>query len=434
MTPRLLLSLPVAGAIVLGGALLSGCDVFGSKDDSTTDEIFQQGRIDPNAVANVGYVPVQPFFTQGSGGAFNRPMDVYVGFDQFIYVVDARGLHVLDLAGRPQALLDRANGQPFHDVQSVIQDRRFHVYVTARRDTTVEVSRKNAFGRDTVFVATTRLPVVYRISGLTTGNPKVEDVIWHPFDDLSRRIVLRAPRDFDEQVRFTSVAVQPDNRIYVARSGPTVTGLSVPLNTVMEFTPGGVNDRNVTQLSPSRPSLLSAVNPVAVLTRVHPPQRATFTPSLDFWVAQSPVSTTGATTSIQFGVLSVRVTETIDGLVYTADTAPLAAAQRGSALYTVNRFANPTGLAFAADGTNYLFVSDAGKDSVFVFNSTGVEGVAPPPGAASPLPVNVSFGGEGDGPLRLRDPQGVATFRRTLYVADTGNNRIARYRLNTDLE
>jgi hypothetical protein len=407
---------------LLGLAFVAaGCDVFGSKDDATTDDIFRQGRIDPNAVSEIGYVPVQPFFTQGVGGAFQAPMDVYVGFDQFVYVVDTRGVHVLDRAGRPQFLMDRALGQAFHDVQSVIQDRRFHVYVTARRDTTVENR-------------TRRLPVVYRISGLTTGAPRVEDVIWHPFDDLSRQIILRQPQDFDEQTRFTSVAVQADNRIYVARSGPGIQGLTVPLNTVMAFSPSGTNERNLTQLSASRPSLLSSVNPTAVLTRVHPPQRSSFSSSLDFWVAQSPVSTTGVTTPINFGVLSIRVTETPDGLLYNADTAPLVAAQRGRALYTTDRFARPTGLAYAADGTNYLFVVDAGKDSVFVFNSAGVEGVAPPPGARDPQPVRVSFGGSGDGPLRLRNPQGIAYHGRIVYVADTGNNRIARYRLNTDFE
>ncbi len=415
-TLRFLPACALAAALVLGG-----CDVFGSKSNSTTAEIFEQGRIDPNAVANVGYVPVQPFFTDGSGGKFDKPVDVYVGFDEFIYVLDARGVHVLDRAGRPQALFSTANGQPLYDAQSVIQDRRFQVYVTARRDTLIE-------GR------TRRLPVVYRISGLTTGQPKVEDIIWHPFDDLSRQLILRTPQAFDEQVRFTSVAIQPDNRIYVARSGPSVPGLIVPLSVVMEFTPSGVNDRNLTQLSASRPSLLSSVNPIAVLTRVQPPQRTSFTPSLDLFVAQSPISTTGVPTPIQFGVLSIRVTETVDGIVYNADTGQLGSASQGRALYSLGRFSQPTGLAYAADGTNYLFVTDAGKDSVFVFNAAGVEGVAPPPGALSPAPVRVSFGGEGDGPLRLRDPQGIATFRRTLYVADTGNNRIARYRLNTDLE
>ena len=46
----------------------------------------------------------------------------------------------------------------------------------------------------------------------------------------------------------------------------------------------------------------------------------------------------------------------------------------------------------------------------------------------------VSFGGTGDGALQFRNPQGVSYFRRIVYVADTGNNRISRFRLNTDFE
>ena len=60
--------------------------------------------------------------------------------------------------------------------------------------------------------------------------------------------------------------------------------------------------------------------------------------------------------------------------------------------------------------------------------------MAPPPASGSLRPVNVSFGGTGSGALSFNDPQGVAYFDRTVYVADAGNNRIARYRLNTDFE
>ena len=103
-------------------------------------------------------------------------------------------------------------------------------------------------------------------------------------------------------------------------------------------------------------------------------------------------------------------------------------------LYDEFKFAQPSDLAYAADETNYTFVLDAGKDSLFVFTSRGIEGVAPPPGGTSTLPVPVSFGGTGDGALQFRGPQGVAYFDRTVYVADTGNGRISRFRLNTDFE
>lgn len=413
---------------------LAGCEsLFGSKSDDTLDAIFREGRIDPTAVDVVGYVPVQPFFQEGFGGRFEAPKDIYVGYDGFLYVVDNRGLHILDLSGRPQALISQVNGQPLKDATNVIQDRRLQIYVTARRDTTVEGRLRT-------------LPVVYRFSGVTEGQPRLEHTIWHPFSDRNRSIVLRNPQDFDEQVRFTGVAVRFDNQIYVSRSGPNISALPTSLNTVMEFTAAGVNTSSITSLSGTRPSLTSSVFPTAVLTTVHPPQRTSFPASLDFFVAQSPYppGTEPANrltqAEIPYSVLSIRVQNTADGLLYTPNANFLGAAQvrdttRGKRyLYDLFRFTVPTGMTFAADGTNYLFVIDGAKDSLFVFNAAGIEGVAPPPGSRDPRPVIVSFGGRGDNLLRFNNPQGVAYNNRIVYVADTGNNRISRFRLNTDFE
>ncbi len=425
--------------LVLALVALAGCDLFGAKSDPTTDDIFDEGRSDPSAVDVVGYVAVQPFFqaSLAPSGRLDAPTDVAVGFDEFVYVTDAQGLHVLDRAGRPQAFVGTLAGQPLREASAVVQDRRFHVYVTALRDTTVEGRQR-------------RLPVVYHLSGLTTGAPAVEDVIWHPFDDLNRRLILRQPQDFDEQVRFTGVAVLADNRIYVSRmgpvGGPVLSQLPAPLNTIMLFSPDGANITNVTALSGTRPSLTSSVNPTAVLTRVQPPQQSGFLNSLDFFVAQSPFpladmpAGTEQQRAVSYPVLSIRVVETSDGISYLPNIEYLAAAQgadttRGRRfLYTPYRFLNPSGLAYAADGTGYLFVTDTGTDSLYVFNANGIEGVAPPPGSRDARPVVVSFGGQGAASLQFRDPSGVAYFRRTVYVADRGNNRISRFRLNTDLE
>ena len=160
-------------------------------------------------------------------------------------------------------------------------------------------------------------------------------------------------------------------------------------------------------------------------------QAATTTFSFDR--AQAP-----QTGPAPFGVISVRVIETPLGIEYRPDTEKLAQASNPEAgdgfLYEEFKFEEPTSVALAGDGTGYLFVTDAGKDSLFVFNANGVEGVAPPPGAGTNRPVRVSFGGTGAGPLEFRDPQGVAYFNQIVYVADTGNDRISRFRLNTDFE
>ena len=415
--------------LVLSAVFLAACDgLLGSKSDETTEEIFEEGRIPPSLVSEAEYVALFPFFTTGGdGGPLDAPQDLYVGYDELIYVVDRRGLHILDLAGRPASFV------PLDGATAVVEDRRFHLYVAARRDT---------FLND----RTWNLPVVYRFSGLTTGTPVLEDIIWHPFDDDSRKFNLPDPIDTDEQVAFTGVSVLFNNRIYISRRGPVndLTSVVLPHNTVLEFTPDGVNLQAILALNPTRESLRSAINPADVMTFVHPPQRASFPPTKHFIIAQSPYpdgqnpANGFPEDSLRFPVLSILAIETPDGIVYRPDSQKLQTSgdpSRGDGfLYEEFKFLDPSDLMFAADGTNYIYVLDAGRDSLFVFTNTGIEGVAPPPGASSITPVNVSFGGTGDGALQFNNPQGVAYFERIVYVADTGNNRISRFRLNTDFE
>lgn len=401
-------------------AVLAACDgLLGSKNDATTDEIFEAGRIEPGQFNEVEYVALFPFFSQaGDGARLQSPKDIYVGYDEFIYVVDQRGLHVIDLAGRAANFIPIAGG-----ATSVVQDRKFDIYVTARRDTFLNDQTWN-------------LPVVLHYAGITQGTPRLVDIIWHPFDDDSRKFTRPDPIETDEEVEFTGISVLPTNSIYVSRRGPVNSRTSVilPHNTVLEFNPEGINTQAIVALNPTLPSLRSAVNPADVITFVQPPQRQNFPDEKHFIIAQSPPS--GST--LRYSVLSIRAVVTPDGIEYRPDTDKIGIA--GSPdfgdgfLYDDFKFTNPSDLAFAADGTNYIFVLDAGNDSLFVFTGRGVEGVAAPPGAASTRPVKVSFGGTGDGALQFNNPQGVAYFQRIVYVADTDNNRISRFRLNTDFE
>ena len=49
-----------------------------------------------------------------------------------------------------------------------------------------------------------------------------------------------------------------------------------------------------------------------------------------------------------------------------------------------------------------------------VFTSGGVEGVQPPAGIRSTIPIRVSFGGTGDGAMQFDGPEGVAYFQLTM--------------------
>lgn len=409
--------------------VLSGCDaLFGAKQDDTTDEIFDAGRIEPGLVNEAEYVPLFPFFTTGGNQApLEAPQDIYVGYDELIYVVDNQGLHVYDVAGRAALFINIPGGGT-----SVVQDRRFHVYVTARRDTLLNGRNWN-------------LPVILHYDGITTGTPKLVDTIWYPFDDDSRKFNRPDPIETDEEVAFTGVAVLHDNSLYVSRKGPINdrTSVILPHNTILTFTPDGVNLGAILALNPNRASLRSAINPVDIITFVQPPQRSSFPAERHFIIAQSPVpsgTSEGLTSAdaLSFSVLSIQAVQTNDGIDYRPDAQLLQSAanpeQGDGFLYEEFKFLNPSDLALAADGTNYLYVLDAAKDSLFVFTSSGIEGVAPPPGSTSTKPVIVSFGGFGDGALQFNNPNGVAYFDRIVYVADTGNNRISRFRLNTDFE
>ena len=73
----------------------------------------------------------------------------------------------------------------------------------------------------------------------------------------------------------------------------------------------------------------------------------------------------------------------------------------------------------ATDDNNVIFVVDASKDSLFRFTPSGDE--------------QFSFGGTGGGEKQFRNPMGVDVFNNTVYVADTGNNRIVRFKLSTDI-
>lgn len=452
--PTLLATRPLAICLLAIWLSVSGCDaIFGSKSDETTDEIFDEGQIDPTLVDNVGYVPLNPFYTLSMLGGFDAPIDVYVGYDELIYVADRQGLHVLDLAGRPQNFISEIGWpgqptQPLRDITAIVQDRRFNLYVAARRDTTVAGAHCTSYPGET---ERCDLAVIYRLSGLTSGAPRLENIIWHPFDDGSRsqsRFDLpdvyqaeSGPQYSDDDASFTGVAVLADNTLYAVRSGPVnVVGVDgrpnstfSPFNALMVYDGDGEYVRFARTLSPSNPSLLSAVWPTAVATYVGPPQRTSVDLTEDFVIAQGPPGS-----ALRYAVLSILNVSTPDGDVFQVDTGRLGASsnpENGDGfLYGDFRFERPMGLAIAADETGYLFVVDTAKDSLLVFNRVGVEGVAPPPGAGNLRPVKVSFGGEGSGPLQFRDPSGVAYFERIVYVADTGNNRIARYRLNTDFE
>ena len=423
--------------ISFSGLILSSCDsIFGTKGDETTDEVFEEGAIDPELIQDeVGYAALLPFWDD-----FDEPTDVTIGFDELVYITDSDGLHLYDRAGRAYEFIE-LNG-----ARAVIQDRDLNVYVSAKKDTFLveEVEEENNDNGETrMDTIEIQLPAVYRYRNINQENPTLEQEIIFPFADDSRTDAInRARLDTSsainyEDVEITDLAAFSDNTIFMTRRGPdNRTGeFWAPDNTVLEFDEDSEgNMRNTGQLqmlSPVSPSLASAVGPSAITTFATPPQRDNVNDDLSFLITQADQDV-----NVPFRVLWIEAEMTPDGVNYRPNEELLATdtTQADRFLYEQDRFQNPTGLTYSGAERNHIFVTDAASDSLYLFQSNGVEGVNPPAGSEATRPINVSFGGEGSGPRNFRNPSGVAYFDQVVYVADTGNDRITRHRLNTDFE
>ena len=413
-----------------------GCDsIFGTKDNATTEEIFEEGRIDPTLEQTDGYAALTPFW-----GDFDAPTDVFVGFDGFVYVTDAQGVHVLDRADlAPRRTIDLPGAV------SVTQDRLLNVYVAARYDTVIsELSN----GRGDL---TWNLPAVYKLKNLNgAGEITFVDTLIHPFDDNSRNTTAleqfrldRDRPDNDELVEFTGVGVLSNNNIYISRRGPrnNLNVIEAPDNTVLEFVqelengePTGKmeNSNQFQALNPGTPSLTSAINLSDITTFINPPQRDFFPENRNFLISQGD-----SDQNIAFRVVQVNVVETPSGTEFQPNQTFLErdTSRTDGFLYEEGKFVDPVGLAVAGDETGFIFVIDKALNKLFQFKPNGQEGIDPPPAAVDRSEnLIVSFGSLGSGPRQFNSPSGVAYYDEILYVADTGNNRIARYKLTTDFE
>jgi hypothetical protein len=394
-------------------SLLPSCDfLFGSRDDDVVNEIFEEGSIDPELYNElVGYVPILPVWED-----FIAPLDVYVGYDEMVYVVDAEGLKVLDQAGIVQRVI------PILGATDVVQDRRLHTYVAGR----VEIDVDNDGTLE-------NLAAVYHLTGTAAaGTPLIIDTLIHPFSDDSRTITAFRGAD-DLAVEFTGLAVLSDNTLYVARKGPRNSASSIarPDNVVLFYDPSGDNIGFANQLSPEGSNLRSTWDMSAIATFAGPPQGlAGFSNSRDFI---NCIQGSGAS----YRVLWMnRFEDPVQGIFFQ-ENANLILQDPTKAdrfLYEPNRFIQPLDVCIAPDATGYIFVVDGGTDSLYQFTQRGYEGVNPPANTNITRQIIASFGGEGSGPFQFRDPSGVAYMRGTVYVADRGNNRVLRYRLSTDLE
>lgn len=378
-------------------ALLSSCEgYFGKKTDPSFIDIpIYTDR-------EVAYVPVQPVWDN-----FVQPVDVAVGYDELIYIVDAATSEIIgyDQAGNEVGRF----GVP--GVRQVVQDR------------TLDLLAIGTF--DTLGVS---LSCIYRIElksdlGYGLSNAVIENKVVHPF-----YFRVNVSIGSDELVALNSIAVRADNSYYVARSGPGGSQIFGPDDAILIF---GADDEFVTSV---RVNANGAVLgdyfkvPFAIAGLAQPPQSIFVNSENDFVFCSLNDPTA---LKVQY----IDVLESDGGTDYFLKNMVVGdTTQADGFLLNPNRFAAPVDVAITGDGTNYIFVVDSEKDSLYQFTFTGLEGVAPPAGSSSSKNILVSFGGTGNTLSQFRQPSAVAYSNEILYVADRGNQRVLRFKLTTDFD
>jgi hypothetical protein len=390
---------------------LTGCDnFFGNK----TDDGFIAPPVPDNRT--VTYVAVQPSFS-----GFRQPVDFLAGNDQLFYVVD---INEADPSKNEVICLNEAGARlssiQINGATAIAQDRKLDLIVLGRLD-----YPKNS-------AETINVPAIYRLNlkkGAQYGlaNAVITDTIIQPFYFARNRTI-----DFtkDNPVHFNDVAILPDNRFLVTRSGPgTDLSTRIPDDAVLLFNTG---DSLVTTINVSGEGGALYNNyfhkPFGIATV--PPQQLVLSNSenQDFIV-----TTQDADADTVLRVKYIQTNITPDGISYQVKVLPLPSDTtiHGS-LYQSGMFRNPKGVTFANDQTGYIFIADS--DSLCQFSPEGFQGVKLSASALRKGYNNVSFGGTGSGPYRFNQPFAVAYSNRIVYVADSKNGEIKRFKLSTDFQ
>jgi hypothetical protein len=325
--------------------------------------------------ADTSYVQVTPVWTQAGGVPFAGPRDVQIGYDQFIYVCDTDNDRVvkLDLDG---SLVESYS--MVHPV-AVTQDRGLDLIAVAGNHEVIEIIDDST--SDTTFYGNS----IYRRRYF--GDNNFEPVFTAP--EQYHGIILHVPPDtiwVAAAFHGVTASLDPDKEYFVADFWK---------DRVLRF---GADD------TPISPPLIEGGIGVGLTDMPWDLQAFEI-------VGQRFLAYTQAS-----GNLGVQVVSLVNGVPVFRDTTGLpemvrlAAATRKQV--AVDEFSNYYVLLYQLSRSRY-------DHHLLKFNRYGE--------------LLLEFGTTGSGERQFRNPQGLAYKDGTIYVADTGNDRIVRFRLSTEL-
>lgn len=358
--------------------VVGGCDVkFDTAVLPNPNENSSRG--------DTSYVEVTPPY-----GGFETPVSVLVGNDQLIYVADydRNKIFMMDAAG---VILD---SQTVPHPVAIAQNLKLDLYVCG------ETMAQN--GRDTI-------GAIYKIYlvrfDTTIGGRDTSIMINHDLKNAPMRIIRKEAER--PKRRFVGIGIMPDNEFLAARTGPDNTSVVDPDTRVISF---DKKDKMITPLGAlaTRTCGGTAITDISQLTGF-----AMFPSSRNFIVLQNSLCAAYAAIWMTY-----RTSAEFSGWEPRFD--PSKPEQRSIDFIRTFRFRVPTAATMDRRRSD-VFIVDSELDSVLKFDRNGrfkAESFGKYRTASSLLPG-------------LKNPRGIAYSNDcTIYIADTGNKIIRRFKLS----
>lgn len=379
-TIRIWATLLLAIFAVVALTLVSGC---GDKVALPSD----LPKPDPNNPGiDTTYVQVNPVWTGAGGLSFNQPHDVVVGYDQYIYICDTKNNRIVKMAVDGTFIESDSAINPV----AVTQDRGLDLlmvagdYVTTRPDTIFPGTDSMRIVEDSTVYGN----AVYRKRHF--GNGEFEMVwqaaspYWSTYDPLHARWIWH-----EAEFWGITASTETDKLYFLADFWK---GRIVRFNSEDLGVPPVVVDSGVAYGKTSYPS------------------------DVYFYTIAGKNYLAFAQGIGNFGVQVVSPINGIPIFTPSEDGLPplVRINSRGYKQVAVDEYSNFYVLLEKTDpdlGTTRLFYKYDRKGQLLL-----------------------SFGTEGSGERQFRSPRGLAYLNGIIYIADTGNNRIVRYQLATDIQ
>lgn len=351
-----------------------GITLLGCAEEDKIDLSQFPINIDPGTIGDTTYIPITPVIT-----GFNEPVDIHFGYDQQIYVADKNNNRIvqMNLAG---VVVGYSNFvlRP----KKITQDRNFDLLVIASMIDTIPPNILDT------------IDVVFRYKLYQNGG-----VLAGVVPTIAFRSNQPTPIP-DDHGRFTGITTYQDNYYLVTRSGTNNSSPIDPDNAIFR-----INRFDNTIPVPERlPGFEVEGQGLLSIQEVSGIAAFTYSNTDLIYIQKSP----NAAFKVQWCLY-----DEIEG-TYTAKFSPSGNVD----LLRNGLLIEPADITL--DQFNNIYIIDSYKDSLYKFNSLG-------------RLKSESFGGEGTSPSQFADPLGVAFFNKTLYICDTGNNRILRFVLSTDI-